>query len=901
MKKTFLFLLLFSGFLNAFAQNISPKLKSLLDQLPPAQRNIVLSEYQNAVSSALSNKNTISSSAKPRDESLITSTFNARPAGNDLSPSKRETQLLALVELESMIRQDIELNQADLQVLVKRGQYDPSSASDKAFVLDRIHDLKQALGNIRTLQFDIIKEQTRGFDVKKDPDLLPYGYNVFNIPNSRKGHEDYLRSDNNFAIPSDYKIGSGDLLEIQLYGQEEAQYSLTIGRNGILQLPRVGPLNILEKGNSFQALKSLINEKVKEKLGEGVGVSVTLGELRQIKVFLAGEFKQPGLKIITAGSSVFNLLLKCGGINEISSLRSLALRREGMPVQTIDLYDLLLKGERSSAILEDGDVIFLPTVKNRVWIGGEAMRPAIYETTNRATLSDVIELSGGFSDRAMTSSISLQRVSDQGDYVSLKSLDFNKDAEFLVSNGDRIEIFPVSDSSMKAITLEGEVELAKKYEWRKGVRISDIIKSKSAYTAQADLNYALIRRENSQGKMSILSFSPNRVLFEPGSDEDLVLLPMDKLIILSSTESNKRERVIRPLLEELRYEGLPGQGVPSVRILGMVHFPGNYPFATNMTISDLLVAGGGMTGAAYTMSSELSRQSVDLNSSSSSATITHFSLDSLLSNKTLAMKLRAKDIFSVKPIPSWSESNIIEILGEVRFPGSYTFQRNETLKSVFERAGGFTTSAFPKGAVFTRKNLIEREEEQKERLIAQLETDLANISLSAGSGETAAKAKSVADSLLSRLKGSKSTGRLVLNLNEQVSPKNESSIVVRDGDRLFIPSIPYEISVMGEVQFATSHLFNEKLNLKDYIQRSGGYTANADISRAFAVKADGSVLTRGNSTTWFKSSNSRENLEPGDVIVVPINLEKGKWMETLTSSTQIVYQLAVAAAAVNSF
>ena len=144
-------------------------------------------------------------------------------------------------------------------------------------------------------------------------------------------------------------------------------------------------------------------------------------------------------------------------------------------------------------------------------------------------------------------------------------------------------------------------------------------------------------------------------------------------------------------------------------------------------------------------------------------------------------------------------------------------------------------------------------------------------------------------------------GRLVLDLNDQVSKSKENSIVVRDGDRLYVPSIPYEVSVIGEVQFATSHLFDSKLDLQDYIQRSGGFTANADTARVFAVKADGSVLTKGNSSGWFKSSNSRQDLEPGDVIVVPINLEKGRWMETLTSSTQIVYQLAVAAAAVNSF
>ena len=222
------------------------------------------------------------------------------------------------------------------------------------------------------------------------------------------------------------------------------------------------------------------------------------------------------------------------------------------------------------------------------------------------------------------------------------------------------------------------------------------------------------------------------------------------------------------------------------------------------------------------------------------------------------------------------------------------------MKSVYERAGGFTKEAFPQGAVFTRLNLMKREEEQKKRLITQLETDLANISLAAGSEGTAAKAKSVADGLLARLKNSKSTGRLVIDLNEQVAKEAESSIVVRDGDKLFVPSLPYEVSVVGEVQFATSHLFKSKLNIKDYIQRSGGFTANADEGRVFAVKANGSVLTKGNSG-WFKSSNNNSSLEAGDVIVVPIDLEKGRWLETLTSGTQVVYQLAVAAAAVNSF
>ena len=124
----------------------------------------------------------------------------------------------------------------------------------------------------------------------------------------------------------------------------------------------------------------------------------------------------------------------------------------------------------------------------------------------------------------------------------------------------------------------------------------------------------------------------------------------------------------------------------------------------------------------------------------------------------------------------------------------------------------------------------------KKRLITQLETDLANISLAAGSGH-GCKAKSVADGLLARSKNSSQQGRLVIDLNEQLSKSKENSIIVRNGDRLYVPSIPFEISVIGEVQFATSHLHDSKFDLQDYIQRSGGFTANADKERVFVVKS----------------------------------------------------------------
>ena len=154
--------------------------------------------------------------------------------------------------------------------------------------------------------------------------------------------------------------------------------------------------------------------------------------------------------------------------------------------------------------------------------------------------------------------------------------------------------------------------------------------------------------------------------------------------------------------------------------------------------------------------------------------------------------------------------------------------------------------------------------------------------------------------MLSRLQNTESQGRLVINLNEILKEGTGSDLLVKDEDSLFIPSIPYAVSVSGEVQFPTSHLYNEKLDMNDYLNRSGGYTQNADKDRTFVVKANGSVMTNG-ANGWFGKGSRANNISPGDVIVVPIDVKQTRFLENLTYSTQIIYQLAVAAAAVNSF
>lgn len=904
MKKTFcIFLLLFcTAFINAFAQHVPPELLDAVNRLPQNQRSSVLNQYRSMKNSSATNN--FPGIHVNKDDAVARNQPNENGVqGVDgTSFAKKENaqnKLQALESLELMILDDLEENEIYLKNFEDDLNYE--SSIEQSYYLDRKYELQLRLREVRKLSTSLITKDILAFETEPVQELSPFGYGVFNAPLLSPAASNYYgTAATSNSIPSDYKIGPGDILEIQLYGQKDSQHTVVINRNGILQFPGIGPLNVLERGNSFQSLKTLIKERVNEELGKGVRVSISLSELRYVKVFLSGEFLKPGQHLVVAGSSLYNLLLDCGGMTDIASLRTLTLKRKNSPDQVFDLYELLLKGERTEFSLQEGDVIFLPTVKNRIWISGNVMRPAIYEITPETTLAEVIELCGGFSDRAMLSTISLKRVNEKRSNLQLRTLKYPSNATVTLQNGDRVEVNSVSESFLSVISLEGEVEHAGEIEWSEGLRVSNVLSSRYAYSSDADLNYALLRRENQFGHVSIHSFSPNKVLLSPSSKEDLLLQPRDRLIILSRSDVSKRKRQVRPLLQDLRFEGKPGLGVPSVRIVGMVHFPDEYPLTLGMTVGDLLSAAGGMTSSAYTVSSELSRLKYDFNISNPEAKIEHTNLSSLLIDSTLSLELRSKDILSIKPIPSWSEENSIKILGEVKFPGSYTFRKNETLKSVFARAGGFTDSAYPVGTIFTRMYLVKREDEQKQRLINQLESDLANISLAAGSGETAVRAKSVADSLLSRLKSVKSTGRLVIDLEEQINSEKDNSIVVRNGDSVFVPRIPFEVSVVGEVQFPTSHLFQSKLTIQDFINRSGGFTANADESRVFAVKSNGSVLTK-KSSGWFKGATNVGILEPGDVIVVPINLEKGRWLETLTSGTQIVYQLAVAAAAVNSF
>jgi len=323
-----------------------------------------------------------------------------------------------------------------------------------------------------------------------------------------------------------------------------------------------------------------------------------------------------------------------------------------------------------------------------------------------------------------------------------------------------------------------------------------------------------------------------------------------------------------------------------------------------MTVSDLLRAGGGLDQAAYGGQAELTRYEVIEGERRQTERI-DLDLERVLAGEPTAdVSLRPFDYLVIKEVPLWGEEESVTIQGEVLFPGTYPIRRGETLRSVLARAGGFTDLAFPEGSVFTREELREREQRQLEVLAQRLQRELAALSLqqaqAAEAGSTA-QAMAAGQSLLADLQATEAVGRLVIDLPKvaEAEPGSHDDVVVRNGDRLFVPRQTQEVTVLGEVQSATSHLYQVGLTRDEYIQRSGGITQRADKKRIYVVRANGMVEV-GRSSGWFGRAGGAE-IQPGDTVIVPLDAQQVRPLTLWTSVTQILYNIAVAVAAVNSF
>ncbi len=805
--------------------------------------------------------------------------------------------------------------------------------------------------------------------------LKPYGYDLF------AGAPTTFEPMTDIPVPTNYMLGPGDTLNIQLFGKESASYALVVNRDGSIQLPDLGPLNVA--GSSIEAVRAMIAQKIqKEKIG--VTANITLGELRSIRVFVLGEAYQSGSYSVSSLSTITNALYFAGGIKEGGSLRNIQLKRRGKLVRTLDLYDLLMRGDTSNDVqLQPGDAIFIPQVGARVGVDGEVQRPAIYELKAHESINDVIAMAGGIKPEAYPSASVIERF-DSRHVRTLVNVDLTsaRDQQMRVRRGDLIEVRSTAAHVDNAIALIGAANRPGLYQWRDGMRVSDILHSRSNDLHEnSDLDYALIIREtDKRGDIAALQFNVGNAIADPAGTDNLVLQPHDRIMVFQrfefdtsreaflndllqkkaegaqeqtanqqSTEASldssatvdqgqasvlsseliekiktqqlqiqrstyqlaekglaayndpkfldqtrlfTRKQLLSPVIAQLREQGKAGAPIRIAEIAGAVKFPGEYPIAENGSVKDLIIAAGGLIDSAYTESVELTRFNAGAGAADSDVEHQQLHLADVLGANSAGYALQSRDQLNVMTEPNYQEQMTVTLKGEVQFPGTYTIRRGETFSEVLKRAGGLTRFAFARGTVFTRERLKEEERKHFASLAQDLRKEVAARSISAHN--IAPVSYDEESKLLNDLANFQPVGRMVVNVPDIIAGNGKEDFQLENNDVIVVPSARQQVSVIGEVQHAISHRYIAGLSASDYIERSGGVKARGDAARTYVIKADGSVVVAGKSS-WFSRGSE---IDAGDTIVVPLDTNYSDGLTTWTQITQIMFQTAVAIAAV---
>jgi polysaccharide biosynthesis/export protein len=726
--------------------------------------------------------------------------------------------------------------------------------------------------------------------------LKPFGYDLFaGVPST-------YAPVNDIPVPSEYVVGPGDRLEIQLIGSTKGKYSLVVNRDGRIMFPELGAIAV--SGLRIDQAKARIEQRVQEQM-IGTEAIVSLGDLRSIRVFVLGEAEKPGSYTVSGLATVTNALFASGGVKTIGSLRNIQLKRGGNVVARLDLYDLLLRGDTSADVrLRPGDVIFIPPVTTTVGIKGEIRRPALYELQGESSVADLLYLGGGLTAEADPRLATLERIDERRERVVLDVDLGNPQARATrLRTGDVLRIPAVKPTYSNAVEIDGHVLRPGSFQYRSGMRLTDIVPDSDELKPNADMSYVMIRREQPGTRLvQVISADLLEAWRAPASAANPSLAPRDRIYVFD-LETGRRA-ILDPILEELKLQAVRGEPSQVVRVSGRVRVPGEYPLEPGMTVSDLVRAGGGLAEEAYGGAADLARYEAH-DGQTRKSEVLNVDLERAMAHDAAAdVALKAFDFLVVKAISEWSAQETVRLEGEVRFPGEYPIARGETLRSLIGRAGGLTPLAFPQGSVFTRESLKEREKRQIEVLANRLKQDLGSLALqaaqaSAAGAQQASETVAIGQTLLADLNNAQPVGRLVIDLDHMLAkePGAQGDVILKDGDILRVPQTAQEVTVIGEVQSPTSHLYDSTLSREDYIRLSGGTTQKADDKRIYVVRANGSVTTGGGSR-WFGDKGS---IQPGDTVVVPLDAERMRPLPLWTAVTTILYNVAVAVAAVNSF
>lgn len=656
------------------------------------------------------------------------------------------------------------------------------------------------------------------------------------------------------ATPLNYVLGPDDNIQISIYGIQEFNGEFLVTSEGYVSIPNVGQVKVagLTIEAATQKLKSVMSNSVYTYLKTGgAKISVTLSKIRSIKVTIIGS-NRPGTFNISSLSTLFNALYISGGPGPYGSFREIELIRNGKIERKIDLYRFLLDGNQNDNIgLKDNDVIRIPAYKIRVELKGQVKRPGIYEVLPGERFSKILSYASGFTDEAFTSSIKIYKRNDKEMQIQdLNSLAYK---EYSPNSGDVFVISKGLKRFTNRVIIKGAIYRPDEYELTNGLRVLDLIKKAEGLTLDAFMQNAQIKRLQENLVPSIITIDLNKVL-SGDSSQNILLKMEDELNVYS----------VFDLKDQFK-----------VTIQGEVRKPGTIDFFQGMNLYNAIIQAGGFTDASSNkveIARILKRDSLSGQDDRTSILLNTDIVEGDLNNAGKNIKLEPFDVITIRKIAGYLVPGSINILGQVQFPGPYSFKnRNERISELIKRAGGFTPDAYPEGA-YLKRNKTEFEKQQS--LEASLKLN-----------------KTVKDSTNQDISSEilRESDKIPIDFNQIL--KNPGSIhdfVLKDGDEMVIPKFEAQVKVSGEVLMSNQVPFIQGKNLKHYIDESGGFTTNALRRKAYVVYANG----RASSTSHFLFFKSYPKIAPGSEVIIPKRREKkGTNLTEIASFTAVLASL----------
>ena len=759
-------------------------------------------------------------------------------------------------------------------------------AQSQGFTLDEIDKLDKRFKSAKNVnriaetatapleETRLRKQWLQDIEVFREIDSDVFGYNVFRGTSFLS-----FQSNLNLPTPSDYILGPGDKIFIDIYGESEAYYQVEVSPEGNALLENIGPVSL--SGLKLNDAKNRLKNKLR-KIYTGIStgktsINISVGIPRAIRINIAGEVQLPGTYNFSAFNTLYNALYVAGGITEDASLRDIRLYRNNKLISSVDVYGFLKSGDMSTDVrLDNGDLILVGTYKNRVTIKGNVITPGRFEFIEDESLLDLINYAGGFRENAYRKSVKITRIFDD----KLKIVDVNSDQfEFFnLKSGDIVEVGQIINKFENKVVIKGSVYRPGIYSFEEGLNLKKLIEKSEGLKPDTYFEKAIITRTNEDLSTTTISFNLRNEL---SKNDDQIFLKQDDVVSISSINDLREDRYLE--------------------ISGEINNPGIYPYSQNIKLNDLIIIAGGLKNKATLRNIEVSRlKSSNNNDFDKSSEIMYVNLN----ENNDSFELKPFDHIIVRKDPSIEALTYANIEGEVKYPGKYAISsRKERISDFIERAGGIKDYAYLKGGTLIRKTEFFDKKSETDKQIDALEK-LKNKLVSSSNllSEAEESLLKRVDENISKLKTQNtsnqdfsdyvkkervneilernlSTEKYTTNMSESIginlesilkNPGSKSDLLVQEGDIIVVPKKLETVRLRGELLYPTTVRHMPSRGLKYYINSSGGFDSKAKRNGTYVVYANGDVAR----TKKFLFFNLYPKAEPGCEVIVPRKSEK---------------------------